>query len=129
VPIVNSNGTNGQVITNADTNSDTVNDAFTTTGCCNDAFGRYDLNTAGTYTVEAIFNEQGGGSGFFVYGAKGDFNTFTTVNGNPFVAIGDPSQDPGGPVAAGLQLVPEPAAAFLGVLSGAGLLGLRRRRA
>jgi hypothetical protein len=71
VPILSIGG--GAENSLADTNGDGTNDAFRTNQCCSDAFGKWDL-AAGNYTLEAISNEQGGGAGFFVFGAAGDYN-------------------------------------------------------
>ena len=92
----------GAGVFGADTNGDAINDAFQTSGCCADALGKYDL-VAGTYTLEVINNEQGGGAGLFVYGAMGDFNAFDPY---AFQLAGENLNQPGTQVPGGLELVP-----------------------
>jgi hypothetical protein len=107
-----------------DSNGDAIMDEFGDfNGCCNDYFGKYDL-AAGNYTIEAAFKEGGGGSGFFIYGANGNFDTFNT---NDFGLLGSLPAGPTTP--AGLQLVPEPGTFGLLGLGALGLLARRRRRA
>jgi len=103
------------------------NETFGTAGCCFDQFGHYDLSQPGVYTIETAFHEGGGGAGFFVYGTKGDRNTFdpnafqllgANTNGNTWDTN----------VPAGLQLVPEPTSMSLLGLAAVGLLARRRRQ-
>jgi uncharacterized protein (TIGR03382 family) len=120
VNLFSASGGGGTVSLNTD--GDGANDAFGTTGCCADSFGRYML-APGDYTMEAIFNEQGGGAGFFVYVAKGNYNTFDP---NLFQLVGA-GENTEVLIPAGLQLVPEPGTASLGLLSALALLSRRRR--
>lgn len=107
-----------------DTNADGLNDEFGKFGgCCTDYLGKYDL-AAGNYTIEAAFKEGGGGSGFFIYGANGDHDSFNT---NDFELLGGLPAGPTTP--AGIQLVPEPGVTSLFALAGLGLIARRRRRA
>jgi len=92
-------------------------------GCCTDYFGKWDL-AAGTYTLEAINNEMGGGAGLLVYGAKGDFNSFDSdifqlIGANITATTNTP---------AGLQLVAAPEPGTIGVLAIGAIAGLARRR-
>ncbi|HWB01919.1 MAG TPA: hypothetical protein VG796_02775 [Verrucomicrobiales bacterium] len=120
VNLFSASGGGGTVSLNTD--GDGANDAFGTTGCCADSFGRYML-APGDYTMEAIFNEQGGGAGFFVYVAKGNYNTFDP---NLFQLVGA-GENTEVLIPAGLQLVPEPGTVSLGLLSALALLSRRRR--
>jgi hypothetical protein len=109
-----------------DSNADGINDALIPGGgidaCCADFIGKYDL-AAGNYTMEVITNEQGGGSGLFVYGAFGDFNGFDPT---AFQLLGA-NIDTTTSLPPGLQLVPEPGSAGLLAVGALGLLRRRRR--
>jgi len=92
-------------------------------GCCTDYFGQYDM-AAGTYTMEVINNEIGGGAGLFVYGAKGAFTSFDPdifqlLGANIPATINTP---------AGLQLVAAPEPGTFAVLGIGAIAVLARRR-
>jgi hypothetical protein len=63
---------------------------FHDTNCCTDRLGVWDL-AAGNYTLESAFEENGGGAGFYIYGAQGDVpRTQADGSFNPqFVLVGD----------------------------------------
>jgi hypothetical protein len=105
-----------------DTNNDTINDAVTTNdGCCFDYVAKWEL-LQGTYTLEGIMNERGGGAGFFIYGAQGDRNSFGPEFQLVGAGINDVVNRP-----AGLQLVPEPTSALLFAVGGLALIRRRHR--
>ena len=50
---------------------------FTDDGaCCTDTLGVATL-AAGSYTLEGVFNQQGGGASFGIYGATGTFSAYS----------------------------------------------------
>ena len=110
---------------------------FHDTNCCTDRLGVWDLGV-GTYTLETAFNEGGGGSGFYLFGAQGDVpRTQADGSFNPqFVLIGDPTtgqvdfttQDAQVARAAGLQFVAAPEPGSIALLGIAGITALARRR-
>jgi hypothetical protein len=129
--IVNSSGTPLPLVGSTtgdqfDSDGANGNDTFGTNGCCFDQIGHYDL-AAGTYDIQAAFNEGGGGSGFFLYGTFGDRNDFDPT---AFQLLGA-NQDLGpwniAPVNS-LQLVPEPGTIGLLGIAALGLVAGRRRR-
>jgi hypothetical protein len=110
---------------------------FHDTNCCTDRLGVWDL-AAGNYTLESAFEENGGGAGFYIYGAQGDVpRTQADGSFNPqFVLVGD---DTTGQVDfitqtaqtgrdAGLQFVAAPEPGTIGLLGLAGIAALARRR-
>lgn len=103
-----------------DTDGDLTNDAVTSNNCCADSFGKWTL-AEGSYVLEAIFAEGGGGSSFLVYGAKGDQSSFGPAFQLVGANINETVTTPGG-----LALVPEPSSALL--LAVGSLLGISRRR-
>jgi len=122
----------------ADRDLDGSNDSlFHETNCCADRLGVYDL-AAGTYTLTSAFNEGGGGSGFFLFGAQGDVpRTQADGSFNPqFVLLGDTStglvdfttQGPQVGRDAGLQVVAAPEPGSIALLGLAGIAALARRR-
>ncbi|NQT40808.1 MAG: LamG domain-containing protein [Planctomycetes bacterium] len=101
-----------------------ITDGFQVTGCCQDVFGIVDLE-AGTYPVEFIWNEVGGGAYVGVWGA---FGAHTSFDANVFQLLGENTREVITP--AGLELVgvPEPSSIVLMILGGLGLLAVARRR-
>lgn len=142
---IKNNTTNQFVDLSRADNTDTVNQdgiggndtLFHDTNCCTDRLGVWDL-AAGTYTLESAFNEGGGGSGYYLFGAQGDVpRTQADGSFNPqFVLIGDSSsgmvdymtQDAQVARDAGLQLVAAPEPGSIALLGLAGIAGLYRRR-
>ena len=61
-------------------------DGFQTNGCCTDVFGQVRL-AAGTYEVELVYNEIGGGAYAGVWGARGQHSAFTPA---AFTQLGAP---------------------------------------
>lgn len=139
------NTTNQLVDLTRSDNSDTANQdgiggndsLFHDTNCCADRLGVYDL-AAGTYTLTSAFNEGGGGSGFYLFGAQGDVpRTQADGSFNPqFVLLGDTTtgqvdfvtQDTQTARDAGLQLVAAPEPGSIALLGLAGIAALARRR-
>jgi hypothetical protein len=142
---IKNNLTNQLVDLTRSDNSDTANrdgiggndSLFHDTNCCADRLGVYDL-AAGTYTLTSAFNEGGGGSGFYLFGAQGDVpRTQADGSFNPqFVLLGDTStgqvdfvtQDSQTARDAGLQLVAAPEPGSIALFGLAGIAALARRR-
>lgn len=141
---IRNNSTNQLVDLSRSDNSDTVNQdgiggndtLFHDTNCCTDRLGVWQLDP-GTYTLESAFEENGGGSGFFLYGAQGDVpRTQADGSFNPqFVLVGDTTtgsvdfmtQDAQIARDAGLQFVAAPEPGTMALL-GIGAFGVLVRR-
>jgi hypothetical protein len=110
---------------------------FHDTNCCTDRLGVWDL-AAGSYTLESAFEENGGGAGFYLYGAQGDVpRTQADGSFNPqFVLVGDDTtgqvdfitQTAQTPRDAGLQFVDAPEPGSIALIGLAGIAALARRR-
>lgn len=116
-------GTSGWTVspTSGGPNVAPIADGMQVNGCCSDAFGTVNLN-AGTYDLELIWNEIGGGAYVGLWGAPGVHTSFNSAfqllgqNINEVLVTPD-----------GLVLVPEPTTFGLVALGAASLLARRRR--
>jgi len=116
-------GTAGGNAHTVDTNGDSVPDSLTDDGgCCADIIGKWNL-TPGTYKIEMVTNEQGGGAGMFLYGALGDKNGYD----GSFTLLGDNVDDTLTDVGS-LALVAAPEPGTIGCLGVVGIAGLLRRK-
>jgi hypothetical protein len=116
-------GTAGWTVAGAATPS-AIADGYQTAGCCGDAFGTVNL-AAGTYPVEMIMNEIGGGAYVGVWAAKGTWSSYNDA----FQLLGENIMTQVPTQREGLQLVPEPgsiALAFCGL--GMAIFAWRKRR-
>jgi hypothetical protein len=118
-------GTSGGTSGGVDSDGDGINDAYTNDGgCCSDILGTYNL-TPGTYVIETVSNEQGGGAGHFLYGEFGDASSFNPgfqlvgQNLDDVVNVNDPGS---------LALVAAPEPGSIALLGLGGIAALARRR-
>lgn len=115
----------GGTVGGVDSDGDGINDAYTNDGgCCSDILGTYNL-APGTYTIETVSNEQGGGAGHFLFGEFGDA---TGINPG-FQLVGQGLDDTVTVEDAGsLQLVAAPEPGSIALLGLGGIAALARRR-